>query len=127
MGRNVLLIEDEANIVEAIRFLLVRDGWSVTTHSNGATAMDMIRQTAPDVVVLDVMLPHKSGFDILRDVRASEDLSEMPVLMLTARGQKKDRETAESLGANRFLTKPFSNTEVVEVISDLAAVADGAE
>ncbi|MEM6306886.1 MAG: response regulator [Pseudomonadota bacterium] len=119
MEHHVLLIEDEANIVEALRFLLLRDGWQVSTHSNGATAIDAVRNIKPDVIVLDVMLPHKSGFDILKDLRDDAYISDIPVLMLTARGQKKDRDTAMSLGATVFMTKPFGNTEVVQTLVDI--------
>lgn len=119
MARHILLIEDEPNIAEAIRFLLLRDGWQVTTHSDGASAMEMIRNTKPDALILDVMLPNKSGFDILRALRRDPDQAELPVLMLTARGQSKDRELAEGLGASRFMTKPFSNSEVIETINDM--------
>ena len=70
MARSVLLIEDESNIVEAIRFILSRDGWQVATHSNGATALATILQLRPNAIVLDAMLPNKSGFDILRDFTA---------------------------------------------------------
>lgn len=120
MTKRVLLIEDEQNIVEALRFILSRDGWAVDTHSDGNTAISAIQEKVPNVIVLDVMLPNKSGFEILRDLRATEGISGVPVLMLTARGQEKDRRTAESAGANRFMTKPFSNTEVLETIRSLA-------
>jgi DNA-binding response OmpR family regulator len=112
MGKRVLLIEDEPNIIEAISFILSRDGWTVHTHEDGETAMDKVRATPPDMIILDVMLPGRSGFDILRDLRAEEATANLPVMMLTARGQTKDRELAERLGANHFMTKPFSNTEV---------------
>jgi DNA-binding response OmpR family regulator len=112
MGKRVLLIEDEPNIIEAISFILSRDGWTVHTHEDGETAMDKVRATPPDMIILDVMLPGRSGFDILRDLRAEEATANIPVMMLTARGQTKDRELAERLGANHFMTKPFSNTEV---------------
>lgn len=112
MGHHVLLIEDEPNIMEAIRFFLSRDGWKVSCHSDGATAMSEIERVHPNVVVLDVMLPNRSGFDVLRDLRSHDDLSEIPVLMLTAKGQAKDRTRAEDLGASDFMTKPFSNAEV---------------
>ncbi|MBE1284092.1 MAG: response regulator [Rhodobacteraceae bacterium] len=124
MSRHVVLIEDEPNIIEAIRFLLTRDGWSVDTHSNGADAMDVIRKAAPDLVILDVMLPGKSGMDILRELREAEDgLCDLPVLMLTARGQARDREMAEKAGVSRFMTKPFSNAEVMDAVRDLHAQA----
>ena len=112
MGKRVLLIEDEPNIIEAISFILSRDGWTVHTHEDGSTAMDKLLAMPPDIVILDVMLPGRSGFDILRDLRGNDTSKDIPVLMLTARGQEKDRDLAQRLGANHFMTKPFSNTEV---------------
>ncbi|TDK41226.1 response regulator transcription factor [Antarcticimicrobium luteum] len=123
MGRHVLLIEDEANITEAIRFLLTREGWTVDTHADGRDAIEVIRAAKPDLVILDVMLPGKSGMDILRELRDSDGLRDLPVLMLTARGQSRDREMAEKAGVNRFMTKPFSNAEVVTAVRDLYAQA----
>lgn len=121
MGKSVLLIEDEGNIIEAISFILSRDGWTVHTHSNGQTAMDAIAERKPDLIVLDVMLPGRSGYDILKDLRSRAETAETPVLMLTARGQMKDRELALEAGANKFMTKPFSNAEVLDAVRELAA------
>lgn len=123
MGRHVLLIEDEPNIIEAIRFLLTREGWTVDTHSDGADAVQTVLQARPDLVILDMMLPGKSGMEILRDLRDRSDLANMPILMLTARGQSRDRDMAERAGANRFMTKPFSNAEVLTAVRDLLAQA----
>lgn len=120
MAGRVLLIEDEPNIIEAIRFILVRDGWAVDVHSDGATALAAVAQKAPDLVILDVMLPNRSGYDILADIRAGAATAALPVLMLTARGQSKDREMAERIGASRFMTKPFSNAEVLASVRELA-------
>lgn len=120
MGKRVLLIEDEPNIIEAISFILSRDGWDVDTHANGIDAVDQGGGRAPDLVILDVMLPGRSGFDILRELRAHDGTADLPVLMLTARGQTKDRETAKALGVSRFMTKPFSNAEVLESVRSLA-------
>ena len=121
MGGRILLIEDEGNILEAITFILSRAGWEVQGHGNGATALDAVRRVAPDMVVLDVMLPGRSGLDILRDLRADAATADLPILMLTARGQAKDRETALELGATGYLTKPFSNADLVATIDRLAA------
>ncbi len=118
--RKVLLIEDEPNIIEAIRFILSRDGWRVDTHSDGKTAVEAVRERAPDLIILDVMLPNRSGYDILNDLREADETQDVPVLMLTARGQTKDRELAERLGASRFMTKPFSNREILETVRELA-------
>ena len=119
MGKRVLLIEDEPNIIEAVRFILTRDGFAVDTHSDGATALLAIQKKPPDMIVLDVMLPNKSGFDILRELRAVPETAKLPVLMLTARGQKKDREMAAQFGASRFMTKPFANAEVLQAVREM--------
>ncbi|MCQ0093853.1 response regulator transcription factor [Roseovarius sp. M141] len=120
MTSQVLLIEDEPNIIEAITFILSRDGWQVRSHSGGNDAMEVIRARQPDLIMLDVMLPGRSGFDLLADIRADPALAQTPVLMLTARGQRKDREMAERAGASMFMTKPFSNAEMLEAVRTLA-------
>ncbi|MCF6443711.1 response regulator [Nereida sp. MMG024] len=119
MQAKVLLIEDEPNISEALTFVLARDGHDVRTHSDGLTALDAIKDYGPDIIVLDVMLPNRSGFDILADLRASDFAPQTPVLMLTARGQKKDRDMAIDAGASRFMTKPFANDDVRQAINAL--------
>lgn len=121
MGKTVLVIEDEPNIIEAISFILSRDGWSVATHSNGHDAVGVVQEAKPDLVILDVMLPGKTGFDILRELRGEVETAALPVLMLTAKGQVKDREMAERAGASRFMTKPFSNAEVLDAVRELVA------
>ena len=123
MTRRVMLVEDEPNITEAIRFLLSRDGWEVETHADGTDAVEVISAAKPDLVILDVMLPGKSGMEILTDLRARDDLQGLPVLMLTARGQSRDRDMAEKAGVSRFMTKPFSNSEVLTAVRDLHAQA----
>jgi two-component system OmpR family response regulator len=121
MSKSVLLVEDEPHILEALRFLLERDGFTVSSCSDGDQAISKARLDTPDLVVLDVMLPGRNGFEILREMRASPDLADIPVLMLTAKGQSRDRETALEAGANRFVTKPFSNEEIVAAVRELVA------
>lgn len=116
MGRRVLLIEDEPNIIEAISFILTRNGWTVHTHADGQTAAERVRALPPDLVILDVMLPGRSGFEILRELREDAATAALPVLMLTARGQPRDRDLAMSLGASHYMTKPFSNAEMLEQV-----------
>ena len=122
MGNYVLVIEDEPNIVEAIRFILMRDGWDVSTLSDGGQAEDTIRARRPDVVILDVMLPGRSGFEILAALRADAETQTLPVLMLTAKGQGRDRAEAERMGASQFMAKPFSNAEILASVRALAGV-----
>lgn len=119
MGKHVVLVEDEINIAEAIRFLLSQEGWRVETLANGAAAVDVIRKVTPDLVMLDVMLPGKSGFEILYELRADKAFDAMPILMLTARGQSRDREMAERAGVSKFMTKPFSNAEMLDTVRAL--------
>ncbi len=104
------MIEDEANIAEAVRFILSRDGWRVDLHADGLGAVEAIRAGRPRLVILDLMLPHRSGVEILTDLRADPDpaLAATPVLMLTARGQ-----TATDLPrADALLAKPFANDDL---------------
>jgi DNA-binding response OmpR family regulator len=122
-AKHVVLVEDEVNIAEAIRFLLSNEGWRVQTIANGTSAVEVIRNAAPDLVMLDVMLPGKSGFEILEELRADPAFADLPILMLTARGQSRDREMAEKAGVSRFMTKPFSNTEMLEAVRALSGTA----
>ncbi len=119
MSKHALLIEDEPNIIEAIRFILSRDGWRVSTHDTGADAAEVIARTDPDIVILDVMLPGRSGYEILDELRADAATRDLPVLMLTAKGQERDRRLAERAGASRFMTKPFSNSEVLAAMREM--------
>ena len=111
MTGHVLLIEDEPNIAEAIRFILSRDGLRVSHLADGLGALDMVRSDRPDLVILDHMLPGISGMEILGALRADPETRTIPVMMLTARGR--DREAAERAGADRFISKPFSNAEIL--------------
>ncbi len=121
MGQHVLLIEDEPNIAEAIRFILTRDGWQVSTFAGGEGAVQVVQEQRPDVLILDVMLPGISGFDILGQLRALPEFANLRVLMLTAKGQGRDRETAEKMGADMFMTKPFSNADMLAKVRALGA------
>jgi DNA-binding response OmpR family regulator len=123
MGKHVLLIEDEPNISEAIRFILTRDGFRVSCHDQGGDALDVVRAERPDALILDAMLPGRTGYDILRDLRAEPATAGLPVLMLTARGQTRDRDLAQAAGASGFMAKPFSNAEVLASVRALLGQA----
>ncbi len=123
MTQRVLLAEDEPNIVESLTFLLRREGFEVDVHLNGAEALSAALAQPPDVVILDVMLPQLDGFEILRRLRSDTRSENLPVIILTAKGQREDRETALVEGADRFITKPFSNAELVDAVKGLAGRA----
>lgn len=116
MTKHILLIEDEVNIAEAIRFILSRDGWQIEVITDGAMAAEAVARLRPDMVILDLMLPGKTGLQILTDLRATADFVALPVLMLTAKGQGRDREAAERAGVSAFMTKPFDNNEIRAVV-----------
>lgn len=120
MAKRVLVIEDEPNILAALSFILSRNGWQVDVSADGQAAMGAMRADPPDLLILDLMLPGLSGFDVLRSVRADAGTRDLPVLMLTAKGQIADRAEAERLGVSRFMTKPFSNADVIAAVSELA-------
>lgn len=119
VGERVLIVEDEPNIVESLRFILERAGFDVETVSDGAEALRCVRRQPFRAVVLDIMLPGLNGFDVLKAIRADASLSGLPVIVLTAKGQSHDRRTAEEIGASDFITKPFSNAEVVERVRNV--------
>lgn len=123
MAKSILIIEDEPHIVEALRFLFEREGFVVNDHGNGGTAIAEITSHNPDLVVLDLMLPEKSGLQILDEIRSLDHTRALPVLMLTAKGQRKDREAAENAGVSKFITKPFSNDEIVQSVKALISNA----
>ncbi|MCW2306120.1 response regulator transcription factor [Rhodobium gokarnense] len=120
MAKRVLLAEDEPNIVESLTFLLERAGFDVAVETDGRKALDKALADTPDVLILDVMLPEIDGYEILRQLRADRRADRLPVLMLTAKGQREDRDTALECGADLFITKPFANSEIVAAVVKLA-------
>ncbi|HEX4928184.1 MAG TPA: response regulator [Burkholderiales bacterium] len=119
MAIRVLIAEDDPNIVESLSFVLSRDGFQVQTALDGEEALRRLRSAPPDVLVLDVMLPKRNGFELLKLLKADPALRTLPVMVLTAKGQPQDRRMAESLGAAAFMTKPFSNTDVLSAVRRL--------
>jgi len=120
MAKRVLLAEDEPNIVESLSFLLDRAGFEVTVKTDGRQALDTALADLPDVLILDVMLPELDGYEVLRHLRSDQRAKELPVVMLTAKGQREDRETALEFGADMFITKPFANSDVITAVTQLA-------
>lgn len=117
----VMIVEDEPHIVESLSFIFRREGWDVDSALDGTTAIERLLSKPPDVLLLDIMLPPLSGFEVLKQVRREPTLQFLPVIVLTAKGQEKDRHTALQLGADIFLTKPFANRDIVRQVRELAA------
>ncbi|MEM7058352.1 MAG: response regulator [Pseudomonadota bacterium] len=118
-SKRILLAEDEPNIVAPLQYLLNRAGFDVDVHEDGHAALQAALEDPPDVMVLDVMLPGIDGFEILSRLRNDQRSRNLPVLMLTAKGQREDRERALKTGANLFITKPFANAELIAAVEQL--------
>lgn len=116
----ILVVEDDDNIATALEYIISREGMACDRISSGADAMARIRDTQPDLVLLDIMLPEVSGYEICRDIRTDPGLSAVRVLMMTARGSALEQKKVMSLGADGFISKPFElkflRTEVHRVL-----------
>ena len=123
---DVLIAEDEPSILESLDFILRRAGWTISAVTDGEAALEAVRRLKPRVLVLDVMLPKRSGFEVLKQIRADVETHAQPVLILTAKGQQQDRRIAEEFGADVFVTKPYANAEVVGAVRQLLGENGGA-
>ena len=121
ISKSILLVDDDQEIRELLQTYLSRAGFQVRGVSDGAGFRQAMNEAPCDLVILDVMLPGRSGLDVLAALRADEATRALPVLMLTARGQGRDRAEAERIGASRFMTKPFSNSEMLATVRELAS------
>lgn len=119
MSKKVLIVDDEPNIVLSVEFLMRREGHEVVTASDGQEAIDLLAGTKPDLMILDVMMPRKNGFEVCAEVRADPALSRMPILMLTAKGREAEMKKGISLGADAYITKPFSTHDLVAKVHEL--------
>ncbi len=115
----ILVVEDEDNIALALDFLMTREGYEHTRIASGGEAMDCIRATHPDLVLLDVMLPEISGYEICQSMRLDPTLSDVKILMMTARGSAIERRKGLALGADGFIAKPFELKELREEVRRL--------
>lgn len=105
--KRVLVVEDEDNIAVALDYLMTREGYEQTRIATGAGAVDLIRETRPHLVLLDVMLPEVSGYEICQNIRMDPNLSDVKILMMTARGSAMERRKGLAMGADGFISKPF--------------------
>lgn len=119
MSRKILIADDEPNIVISLEYLMKREGYTVIVARDGQEALDAIARDKPDLVLLDVMMPQKSGFEVCQAVRASEALQATKILMLTAKGRETDVVKGLALGADAYMTKPFSTRELVQKVAEL--------
>jgi DNA-binding response OmpR family regulator len=119
MARKVLIVDDEPNIVAALEYLLQRNGYEVRSASNGEEALRQVEAFAPDLVLLDIMMPQQSGYEVCQRIRERPQWHRMRILMLSAKGREAEVSKGLSLGADLYITKPFSNAELVARIGEL--------
>lgn len=121
MAQSVLVAEDERNLVEALSFLMRRAGYEVNVTHDGPSTVEVARRIKPDLVLLDIMLPGFDGFEVVSAIRQEAGEKQPRIIMLTAKGHEKDRRKAVGLGVDDYVTKPFSNRDVVERVRALLA------
>ncbi|TSE36473.1 response regulator transcription factor [Tepidimonas charontis] len=119
MSKRVLIVDDEPNILISLEFLMKRAGYEVRTARDGEEGLDAVMQWRPDLVLLDVMMPRKSGFDVCQAIRADASLAGLRVVMLTAKGRDADVAKGLALGADAYLTKPFATQDLVQRVREL--------
>jgi DNA-binding response OmpR family regulator len=119
MSQKILIVDDEPNILVSLEYLMKREGFEVLVARDGQEALDVLRRERPRLVLLDVMMPRKSGFEVCQELRADEAIRDTLVLMLTAKGRDTDVAKGLGVGADAYVTKPFSTRELVEKVRAL--------
>ena len=121
MSASILIADDEPNILISLEFLLKRAGYNVSLARDGQQALDAILRDRPHLVLLDVMMPVKTGFEVCQAVRADDSLNGIRILMLSAKGRDTDLAKGLALGADAYMTKPFSTRELLQKVQDMLA------
>ncbi len=117
----VLVVDDEPNILLSLEFLMQQAGFDVVTADDGETALQRVATDSPDLILLDISLPGLSGFQVLEQLRSQPEHARLPIIMLTAHGREVEREKGLALGADDYVTKPFSTRLLVEKVQALLA------
>ncbi len=119
MSHKILIVDDEPNIVMSLEFLLKKEGFVTETANDGDVALEKVRVFMPDLVLLDVMMPKKSGFEVCEILRSDASLSNIRIIMLTAKGRETEQAKGLALGADAYMLKPFSTKDLVARIREL--------
>jgi DNA-binding response OmpR family regulator len=119
MAKRVLVVDDEPNIVMSLRFLMEREGFEVEVAPTGQAALTALRRKAADLVLLDVMMPELGGFEVCQEIRGNPEWRHTKVIMLTAKGRDVERDKGLALGADLYITKPFSTRDLVARVKQM--------
>jgi len=117
--KKILVVDDEPNVIRSLIFVLEKEGYNVSSATDGEDAITKIQQSKPDLMLLDVMMPKKNGYEVCKEIKGSSSLNDIHVIMLTAKGQEVDREKGLDAGADEFMSKPFSLMMVVGKVKEL--------
>lgn len=123
MNKKVLIADDEPNIVASLEYLMTKSGYEVSIARNGEEALALVESFLPDVVLLDVMMPRKSGYEVCQKMRERPEWRHIKVVMLSAKGREAEVSKGLSLGADVYITKPFSNQELMARIAELMSLS----
>ena len=119
MSKYILIVDDAPNIVLSLEFLMKKEGYEVHAVTNGEEALEAIGERIPDLVLLDVMMPRKDGYEVCQELRSNPAWEKIKIIMLTAKGRDVEREKGLALGADDYITKPFATQELVEKVNSL--------
>jgi DNA-binding response OmpR family regulator len=123
MAKKILIVDDEPNIVTSLEFLMKREGFDVSVATDGEAAIGRLAEFLPDLVLLDVMMPKKSGFEVCQHIRGDANLAGTKVIMLTAKGRDTEVAKGLALGADAYVTKPFSTKELVVKVREILGIS----
>lgn len=119
MTKSILVVDDEPNIVLSLEFLMKQAGFEVRIAHDGEAALSAIAEKKPDLVLLDVMIPKRDGYDICQTIRANPAWKDVRIIMLTAKGREVEQQKGLALGADAYITKPFSTRELTQRVKDM--------
>lgn len=119
MKKKILIADDEPNIVISLEFLMQQSGYEIRSVTNGDDALRVVREFRPDVLLLDIMLPLKNGFQVCQMIREAPELNHIKIIMLTAKGRETEVAKGLALGADAYITKPFATRELLETVKQL--------
>jgi DNA-binding response OmpR family regulator len=123
MAKKILIADDEPNIVISLEFLMQRNGFEVKTAGDGEEALRVVHEFRPDLILLDIMLPLKSGYEVCQKIRENPELSAVKVVMITAKGREIEVAKGLALGADAYITKPFSTQDLLDQVKRLLSDA----
>jgi len=117
----ILIVDDEPNIVLALELLMKREGYEILTVDDGQKVFEVVKEFSPDLILLDIMMPKMDGYEVCQRIRADASLKDISIIMLTAKGREVEKEKGLALGADYYITKPFSTREVIMKVKEILA------